>query len=72
MEAVEMLKAARKRHGLSQVRLASLSGIPRRTIENWKSGARECPDYVIRLLVYWMDHELDAKLKRAAKRLLYQ
>ena len=58
MVDVEMLKAARQRHGLSQVRLASLSGIPRRTIESWESGSRECPDYVIRLLVYWMDHEL--------------
>lgn len=27
-------------------------GIPRRTIDSWASGERECPDYVINLLAY--------------------
>lgn len=55
--AAESIKTARQRYGLSQRRLADVAGIPRRTIENWESGARECPDYVIRLLIYWLDHE---------------
>lgn len=32
--------------GLSQRKLAERFGIPYRTVENWCSGARECPVYV--------------------------
>lgn len=55
---INQLKAARQRYGLSQRRLSDLASIPRRTIESWESGARECPEYVMRLLLYWLDHEI--------------
>jgi transcriptional regulator with XRE-family HTH domain len=54
---INQFKAARQRYGLSQRRLAVLANIPRRTIESWESGDRECPEYVLRLLIYWLDHE---------------
>lgn len=36
--------------GLSQVKFAIRFCIPRRTVEDWESGARTCPDYVRVLL----------------------
>lgn len=40
----------RKRSGLSQAKFAEKYGIPKRTIENWEGGQRECPDYVLSIL----------------------
>ena len=36
--------------GLSQAKFARLYNIPRRTVENWCSGSRECPLYTRLLL----------------------
>ena len=36
--------------GLSQAQFAERFLIPRRSIENWESGARACPQYVVNLL----------------------
>ena len=36
--------------GLSQAKFARLYNIPRRTVENWCSGSRECPLYTSLLL----------------------
>ena len=36
--------------GLSQIKFARLYNIPRRTVENWCSGSRECPLYTSLLL----------------------
>lgn len=40
----------RKRSGLSQAKFCEKYGIPKRTLENWEQGSRECPDYVLVLL----------------------
>lgn len=50
MEAKDRIKAIRSATGLSQVAFAKEYGIPRRTIENWESGERKPPEYVITLL----------------------
>ena len=42
--------AIRRRSGLSQAKFADKYGIPKRSIENWESGQRECPEYVLSLL----------------------
>ena len=47
---METIKEIRKYTGLSQLKFSEKYGIPRRTIENWESGSRKCPDYVISLL----------------------
>ena len=44
------IKELRKLTGLSQEKFSSLYGIPKRTIENWETGKRNPPDYVINLL----------------------
>ena len=40
------IKEARQKAGLTQKQLATLTGIPKRTIEDWEGGRRKCPDYV--------------------------
>lgn len=52
------IKNIRTRTGLSQQKFSELTGIPVRTLENWESGARSCPGYTVRLLEYYVEHEL--------------
>lgn len=44
------IRDIRAHTGLSQAAFAALYCIPRRTVENWESGVRSCPDY-LRLLL---------------------
>lgn len=44
------IREIRAHTGLSQAAFAARYMIPRRSIENWESGSRECPSYVRRLL----------------------
>lgn len=40
----------RKRTGLSQAKFCEKYEIPKRTLENWEQGSRECPEYLVKLL----------------------
>ena len=51
-DAREEIKRIRAASGLSQAAFAKAYGIPRRTIENWESGANTAPEYVVKLLAY--------------------
>lgn len=51
------LKRIRALLGMSQAAFAAASGVPKRTIENWESGKSSPPDYVLRLLLYWVKNE---------------
>lgn len=51
------VKDLRLRCGLSQARFAALTGIPRRTIENWECGRVSPAPYLVELLEYWLTHE---------------
>ena len=55
----EAIKKIRSISGLSQKAFALKYGIPARTIENWESGEREMPDYVLDLLekAVWEDKD---------------
>ena len=50
MTTAEKIKSIRARTGLSQAAFAARYEIPKRTIENWESGLRTPPPYVLRLL----------------------
>ena len=52
-----MIKEERLKLGLTQQQLSDLTGIPFRTIQNWEGGQRKCPEYVERLLLYYLEHE---------------
>lgn len=45
------IKKARLNANLTQRKMSELLGIPIRTISNWESGCRTCPDYVARLII---------------------
>ena len=53
MEIVEL----RKITGLTQAGFSKRFNIPLRSVENWESGSRRPPQYVLELLEYRIMHE---------------
>ena len=51
------IRQARIQYGLTQAQLANITGIPKRTIENWEGGQRKCPDYVEKMVVELLDQK---------------
>ena len=51
------IKELRSASGMTQQQFSELLHIPKRSIENWESGARKCPDYVNELITYYLRHE---------------
>lgn len=49
---VPPLAEIRRMTGLSQAAFAERYGIPRRSIENWESGSRTPPPYIIKLIYF--------------------
>ena len=48
------IKALREATGLTQRAFAGLLGIPKRSIENWESGVSKPPEYVVRLIAFYI------------------
>lgn len=44
-------------YGLTQAAMAEKFGIPKRTIENWDSGQRKPPEYVVRMILQILKSE---------------
>lgn len=51
------IKEMRAKTGLTQAQFAQLLGIPKRSVENWERGVSRCPDYVTKLIDYFLTHE---------------
>ena len=51
------IKSLRTSSGMTQAAFAELLGIPIRTIEDWESGRRKPPEYVVRLIEYRIKHK---------------
>ena len=49
------IKEARINFSLTQQQLSELTGIPLRTLQNWEGGQRKCPEYVIKLLLFYLE-----------------
>ena len=47
---MKTIKEIREHSDLSQAKFSEKYGIPKRSLENWESGSRKCPDYVVSLL----------------------
>lgn len=45
------IKEARLNVGLTQQSMSDLLGIPKRTIENWETGSRKCPEWTEKLII---------------------
>lgn len=59
------IRALRAETGLTQAGFSAALGIPRRTIQSWEMGERECPAYVVELIAYRVRH--DASLNKEIK-----
>lgn len=47
----------RKLSGMNQTEFGLYFGIPRRTVQNWDLGLRECPEYLLKLMEYKLKKE---------------
>lgn len=55
---MEEIKKLRKQTNLSQTEFGKrLGGIPLRTIQNWEAGVNRCPDYVVELIRFRVEHD---------------
>lgn len=51
------LKELREKSGMNQTAFAKYFNIPRRTVQNWELGLRECPEYLLELMKYKLENE---------------
>ena len=51
------IKDMREASGMTQKAFSEFFGIPKRTIENWEGGKRECPEYLLDLIEYKLKNE---------------
>ena len=51
-EQIETLKKLRDEARCNRREFSDYMGIPLRTLEEWESGRRKMPDYVLRLIAY--------------------
>ena len=66
-DATNPIRAIRAETGLSQVAFGAALHIPRRTIEEWETGNRSCPPYVVELIAYRVQHD-DSLNKESTKK----
>ena len=46
-----------EKSGMNMTQYGEYFNIPYRTLQNWKSGVRKCPDYVMELMEYKLRKE---------------
>lgn len=51
------IKEIRASTGLSQSKFCEVLNIPLRTLQKWEIGERSCPEYVIELIAYRVQHD---------------
>ena len=51
------IKALREASEMTQKAFSEYFGIPKRSIENWEGGQRECPSYLLNLMEYKLKKE---------------
>ena len=54
---IPTIKELRTSTGLSQAKFAKLLEIPTRTIEDWESDRHNPPDYVIKLIEFYLKNQ---------------
>ena len=50
LEEPELWKALRKVYGITQAKISEITGIPKRTIEDWENGRRKPAEYMLDLV----------------------
>lgn len=51
-----MIKEIREKYKMTMKQAAELVGIPYRTWQNWEDGSRKCPEYVEKLIEFYLKH----------------
>ena len=51
---VNKLKELRENLQMKRTEFSNYIGIPLRTLEEWEAGRRQMPDYVLRLIAYYV------------------
>ena len=54
---MQTIKDIRQSTGLSQAKFGALLKIPKRTLQDWEQGLRQCPEYVAELIAYRVEHD---------------
>ena len=54
---MSQIKDLRIAAGMTQKAFSEYFGISKRAVESWEGGQRECPDYLISLMEYKLEHE---------------
>lgn len=49
------IKEIRTAHGLTQQAMSDITGIPKRTIENWEAGSRTPPAWLPKMISAFLD-----------------
>jgi len=57
MDCQEKIKELRKLTGMNRTEFCEHFEIPYRTVSDWESGNRHAPEYVLRLLEYYIRME---------------
>jgi DNA-binding transcriptional regulator YiaG len=50
-------KELREGSGMNKKQFAEYFDIPYRTVQNWEAGVNKCPDYLLNLMEYKLQHE---------------
>lgn len=64
MDYSERIKALRESTGMNRKEFCEYFNIPYRTVTDWEHDARHAPDYVLRLLAYYIQMEGLTKEKK--------
>jgi transcriptional regulator with XRE-family HTH domain len=56
-EYISKIKETRIKYGLTQQQVSNITGVPFRSIQNWETGQRKCPDYVEKMVVDILDQK---------------
>ena len=56
---MQTIKEIRQSTGLSQAKFCEALNIPKRTLQDWEQGLRQCPGYVAELIAYRVANDSD-------------
>jgi DNA-binding transcriptional regulator YiaG len=63
MDKAQKIKELRESTGMNRKEFCEYFDIPYRTVTEWERGMRHAPDYVIRLLAYYIEMEKMMKVE---------
>lgn len=57
------MKELMERYGLTIKQISERFQIPYRTVQNWKLGTRECPEYVLKMMIEILEGDKEMKIQ---------